>query len=639
LHRRNKHDAWIDTMSTIAGAHRTLDRDRLKHLSVGVRAPYERDSSVVEQFMARALATPDAPAVLAEDGTISYRELDRASSFLARYLESQGAVPGSSVGVAIERSRSLPVAILAILKVGAAYVPLDRANTEERRDFIIRDASVVLVVTDGQSDGDPVPAGTRSIDLVRDATAINSVSDLAYESPASAGSIAYIMYTSGSTGRPKGVAIDHRAILRLVRNTDFVTIATDDVILQFAPPAFDASTFELWAPLLNGAAIAIPPPGPLALRELADALDRYRVTMLWLTAPLFRVIVEIEVERFTGLRTLLTGGDVVSPEHARRFARLAPNCRLINGYGPTENTTFSCCYTVPPEADFESSIPIGRPIANSTAYVVDSAFELAGIGVPGELVVGGDGLARGYVNLPDLTAERFVRDPFSNDPNARLYRTGDRVRWRDDGLLEFLGRFDFQVKIRGFRIELGEIETALEGHPSVFEAIAVVTDRNGEKALHAFVVPRHGLTVGEAELRSHVSSRLPSYMMPHTFAVRSLLPKFTSGKIDRIALEREAKAMIERSEAPVAELPAARRGLRLGPNKTVHAVQSAWREVLGVSDIELDVNFFDAGGDSLLLLALQKRLRDRFAVPVGLVDLFQNSTIRKQAALLEAALR
>ncbi|GAC1418681.1 MAG: hypothetical protein NVSMB5_10300 [Candidatus Velthaea sp.] len=599
-------------------------------LGTGIRAPYERDSSVDACFTACAGHSPDAVAVRAQGVAITYAEIERRSNALARYLSSLGVVRGASVGIAIERSAALPVALLAVLKSGAAYVPLDRANTRERNEFIVADAAISLVLTAGAAT-ENLPVGTvRTVDLVSEAEAVATCDTGPHHATASADSLAYIMYTSGSTGRPKGVAIEHRAILRLVRNTDFVSIMPDDVVLQFAPPAFDASTFEIWAPLLNGATLAIAPAGPLALSQVADAIERLGVTMLWLTAPLFRMMVETELQRFTGLRTLLTGGDTVSAEHAKRFILAAPSCRLIDGYGPTENTTFSCCFTVASPDAIETSVPIGRPIANSTAYVLDTMLRPVPIGVSGELFVGGDGLAREYVNLPELTAERFIRDPFSGDSSARLYRTGDMARWRSDGAIEFLGRIDHQVKIRGFRIELEEIEAALHAHPAVLHAVAVVAERTGEKTLHAFIVPVRGARVSEADLRSHLNRSVPAYMVPHRFLMRESLPQFTSGKIDRGALAREADSARAKTSAPVL-------GRRAGGGPLMQKVEETWRIVLSAEDVGSDTNFFDAGGDSLLLLALHKRLCDTFSLTLAVTDLFKESTIRKQAALIERA--
>ncbi|HTV72441.1 MAG TPA: amino acid adenylation domain-containing protein, partial [Candidatus Acidoferrales bacterium] len=423
----------------------------------GARTEYEREATVDTVFSQRAAESPAAIAVRSDEECLSYAELETASNRVASYLRSAGLRPGSTAGVALERCAQLPAVLLGILKGGAAYVPLDPSYPADRLTFMASDAAVTLVVTDRRRG----PLAAFTVPQVDVTAALGAPDDRRPAPAAGPESLAYIIYTSGSTGRPKGVAVEHRNVLRLVRGSDYVSVLTGDVFLQFAPLAFDASTFELWAPLLNGASLAVPKPGLFTMEELAEIVDHFGVTTLWLTAPVFARLVDAPAARPRSLQTLLTGGDVVSPHHARRFFEAFPHCRLINGYGPTENTTFSCCYVMTSAADVGESVPIGRPIANSSAYVVDADLTPVGIGETGELCVGGDGVARGYVNLPELTAERFVRDPIAGDGVARLYRTGDRARWRADGVLEFLGRLDDQVKVRGFRIELGEIEAAL----------------------------------------------------------------------------------------------------------------------------------------------------------------------------------
>ena len=329
---------------------------------------------------------------------------------------------------------------------------------------------------------------------------------------ASADSLAYIMYTSGSTGTPKAVAIVHRGIVRLVKEASFASLTPDDVMLHAAPITFDASTFEIWGALLNGARLALVPVEKPSLAELGATLERAHVTVAWLTSGLFNQMVDDELERLSRVRQVLAGGDVLSVAHVQKFLRASAGT-LINGYGPTENTTFSCCYSMTGATPIESSVPIGRPISNSQAYVLDARLNPLPIGVPGELYVGGDGLARGYWNRPDLTDTRFVPNPFSDVAGARLYKTGDRVRYRLDGNLEFLGRVDHQVKIRGFRVELGEIEAVLARHAAVCEAVAVVReDSPGDKRLVAYVSTREA--VDGSDLRRHVGQHLPDYMVP-----------------------------------------------------------------------------------------------------------------------------
>jgi amino acid adenylation domain-containing protein len=601
------------------------ERNRILALSCGPPAEYERDAGIHDVFARVAAASPDAVAVVSGDTALTYAELDARANQLARHLHAAGVMPGSAVGVALDRSIDVPIALLAVLKAGAVYVPLDVSYGDDRLAMMLQDAAVSSVVT-RSDERDWATLGVRcTVDLARDAGQVGARRSEPYRVAMPPEALAYVMYTSGSTGRPKGVEVGHRAVLRLVRGANYVSIAADEVVLLLAPLSFDASTFELWAPLLNGATLAIAPAGMLSLPEIVSSLERFRVTTLWLTAPLFRLMVETELPHLAGLRWLLTGGDVVSAEHARRFVRAFPQCALIDGYGPTENTTFSCTYRVPSAEALGETVPIGRPISNSSTYVLDRHRELVPIGVIGELYVGGDGVARGYCNRPDLSANKFVWDPFALQPDARMYRTGDLVRWREDGQLDYLGRIDRQVKIRGFRIELEEIEAALATHEAVLDAALVVVSRPEGKSLHAFVSIVPGRNAAQHTIRGHLIAMLPEYMQPQRITVLETLPLLESGKIDRIALAALAAAATESPAASRASAPTREAGL------DAHVAQ-IWQAVLsGAAPPEYDENFFDVGGDSLLLMALHKRLQDEFTVSLSIVDLFGETTIRKQA--------
>jgi amino acid adenylation domain-containing protein len=392
------------------------------------------------------------------------------------------------------------VALLGILKAGGAYVPVNPRYPRARMRTMLDDCGArVLVAQSALADALPEHGlGVVRIDGDWDAIERESAVDPRVD-PGAEGA-AYVIYTSGSTGRPKGVVVPHRAVLRLVRETDYVRFAEDDTVLQLAPVAFDASTVELWGPLLNGARLAVFPPELPSMETLGSFLARHAVTTAWLTAGLFHQMVDSNLPGLGGLTQLLAGGDVLSVPHVRRVLESYPDLRLINGYGPTENTTFSTCHTVAPEDAERASIPIGRPIPNTTAYVLDAHLQPAPIDVPGQLYVAGDGLARGYLHAPGMTASRYVPDPFSRMPGARMYRTGDRVRWRPDGVLEFMGRIDQQVKIRGHRIEPGEIESVLERHPSVSAAVVDVReDVPGERRLVAYVIPARPEALDEVE--------------------------------------------------------------------------------------------------------------------------------------------
>ncbi|HXO42724.1 MAG TPA: amino acid adenylation domain-containing protein, partial [Thermoanaerobaculia bacterium] len=537
-----------------------------------------------------AACSPDAVAVAwAGPGgaaeVLTYGQLDARADGLARDLRRRGVGPEALVGVCLERSPEMVVGLLGILKAGGAYLPLDPSYPPARLRFMIEDARPGVVLTRSSL----LPA--LSLDLAAhgvEALCMEAVSATdgrggvgedagesargSAESPAAEADpdqLAYVMYTSGSTGAPKGVAVPHRAVVRLVRQAVFADFGPDRVFLQLAPLAFDASTFEIWGALANGGCLALFPPQQPDARTLGEALERHCVTTLWLTAGLFHQVVEDLHDApggWRGLRELLAGGDVLSPPHVRRALSLLPGTRLVNGYGPTENTTFTCCHrmsaVLAPAAagGAEAPVPIGRPIAGTVVEVWDRRGERVPVGVPGELMAGGEGLARGYLGRPELTAERFVPDPAAaargeaegcsdrsggpgarlsdrnGAPGARLYRTGDLARWRADGTLEFLGRLDQQVKVRGFRVEPGEIEAALLDQPGVAAAAVVVReDSPGERRLVAYLVPAAPEPRHEA-VRAALRARLPAYMVPAAFVTLAALPLTAAGKVDRRAL-------------------------------------------------------------------------------------------------------
>jgi aspartate racemase len=442
------------------------------------------------------------------------------------------------------------------------------------------------------------------------------------ESASTADSLAYVMYTSGSTGKPKGVAVTHRNIVRLVKNTNYADFSRNEVFLQFSPISFDASTFEIWGSLLNGAQLALMPPGAASLDELASSLKRYKVTTLWLTAGLFHLMVDTHLDDLKDLKQLLAGGDVLSASHVKKASQALEGCRIINGYGPTENTTFTCCFPVEDPAAINGSVPIGRAISNTYVYVLDPYLNPAPVGIPGQLYIGGDGLARGYLNRPELTAERFINDPFRKKPGGQLYKTGDLVRYRRNGEIEFLGRLDGQVKVRGYRIELSEVETVLAEHETVRDAVVVARKDQGDKHLAAYIVPREGKTPTAEELRAFLSERLPSHMVPSVFVVLEELPLSTNGKVDRNALPAA-------NEHKPGDKPAAAPQDRLELK-----LLKIWERVLTIGPVGIDDNFFDIGGHSLLAVRLFAQIEKSFGKNLPLATLFQAPTIRLLAQVL-----
>ncbi len=449
-------------------------------------AQYPRESCVHHLFAEQAARTPDAPALVCNGASVSYAELNMRANRLAHHLIALGVKPDTIVGVNIERSIELIVALLGILKAGGAYMPLDPAYPRERTAFMIEEAQVSVVLSmNGNAEG--LQAKVKHVVCLDQGVAQqeSSLNPVQYVHPKS---LAYVLYTSGSTGRPKAIGVVHQNIVRLVVGTNYIDISRKDVFLQLAPPTFDAATFEIWGALLHGAKLVLYPDREIDLDRLHPLLIEQRVTVLWLTAGLFHQVMDVRPQLLASLRCLLAGGDVLSVIHCKQALKEFSGCRLINGYGPTEATTFSVCFAITDPGLLTTSTPIGYPISNTRAYVLDGWMQPVPIGVTGELYIGGDGLARGYLRRPSLTAERFVANPIEAG-GARAYRTGDLVRWRSDGSLEFVGRVDTQVKIRGYRVELSEIDAVLLEHPAVKQAVVLAReDFPGDRRLVAYVV-------------------------------------------------------------------------------------------------------------------------------------------------------
>jgi amino acid adenylation domain-containing protein/non-ribosomal peptide synthase protein (TIGR01720 family) len=600
-----------------------VERQTLLERWSGTATPYPRDASIQQLFEAQVDASPDAIAVSFEGTQLSYRALDARANRLARLLQARRVGPEVPVGLYVRRSTEMVVALLAILKAGGAYVPLDPDYPAARLSWMIEDAGISLLVCKG-----PLPAelvypegGVLRLDLEEEA--FSRQSDTRPSAGSNGDSLAYLMYTSGSTGTPKGVCVPHRAVVRLVKETSFTQFGKDEVFLQLAPLAFDASTLELWGPLLNGGRLAIFPPDRPTLEQIGAVIHAEQVSSLWLTAGLYNAMIDAHPEGLRPLKQLLIGGEALSPAHVHKGLELLPGVRIINGYGPTEGTTFSVCHAITAE-DALSFIPIGFPISNTEIYILDAAMRLCPIGVPGELYIGGDGLGRGYHHRPELTAERFVESPFA--PGARLYRTGDWVRFRADGAILFLGRRDQQVKVRGHRIELGEIESVLSQHPALAEVVALVReDVPGDKRLVAYLVP-NDTAPPAAELQAYLREKLPEYMVPTAFVTLAQMPLTENGKVDRAALPAPALNLADAAHdapsSPVEELLA-----------------GIFADVLNVPAVGAHDDFFVLGGHSLLATAAISRIRAAFGVELALRTLFEAPTPAALALRVESALQ
>ncbi|MBV9267068.1 MAG: amino acid adenylation domain-containing protein [Acidobacteriaceae bacterium] len=580
---------------------------------------YARESSIQHLFDQQAATRENAVALECGETGMTYGELQHRANQFAHYLRCRGIGTGALVSICMERSIELVVTILGILKAGAAYVPLDPDYPPERLSFMLEDTCAALLVTQDRLLEDVASTlGTPVICLDRDRDLIARQQPTQQLPIGAPDDLAYVMYTSGSTGRPKGVAVPHRGVVRLVNNPNYASFTPEDVLLQFAPISFDASTLEIWGALLNGAKLVISPSRNASLDELATTIQGKGITTLWLTAGLFHLMVEHHLKRLRGVRQLLAGGDVLSISHVRRAVQELQGCRIINGYGPTENTTFTCCHTITLDT-IGASVPIGRPLSNTQVYILDERQKLVPIGVVGELCTGGDGLARAYVNSPELTKERFVEV----NGLGRLYRTGDRCRWRSDGLIEFVGRLDNQVKLRGYRIELGEVEAALNQQPGVAQSVAVIReDKPGVRQLVAYVLPQPGSPPQNGNLLGHLRKSLPEFMVPAAVIVIDEFPLGPNGKIDRRAL-------------PKPEMTLAQEARLSGPrDEFEHRLLHIWKQVLGVNSCSLTDNFFELGGHSLLLLRLEAMIEKEFKKVVPLSFLFRSANIESIAAFL-----
>ncbi|MFD9008367.1 amino acid adenylation domain-containing protein [Streptomyces sp. NPDC059552] len=625
-------DRQVGRVEILDGAERHRMLAEWNDTAVGFPA----DAAVHALFEAQAARTPDAVAVVSGRTELSYRELDARANRLAHRLLELGVRSEDRVAVLLERSSDVVVSSLAVLKAGAAYVPIDPDQPASRSEFILRDTSAVALVTDRDSDriGFRVGAPVLRVDGGQ------HTADGPEAAPGKivhAQQAAYVMFTSGSTGTPKGVANTHRNVVHLAADR-YWRGGNHERVLMHSPYAFDASTFEMWTPLLTGGRVVVAPPGRLDAAAFAAVVAEQAVTGLFVSAGLFRVLAEEHPECFAGVREIWAGGDVVSPTAVRRVLDACPGTVVANEYGPTETTVFS---TVNPlhagDPVPQSLVPIGRPLWNTEVYVLDPALRPVPAGVAGELYIGGAGLARGYLGRPGLTAGRFIANPFGA-AGERMYRTGDVVRWRTDGRLEYLGRVDEQVKIRGFRIEPGEVESVLATHPSVAQAAVVAReDRPGDKRLVAYVVPvaGAGATAGAdgldsaagadgqpdaAAMRAHVAAALPEYMVPVAFVLLDGLPLTGNGKLDRRALPAPAVASTGSGREPATEQE--------------KVLCDLFADVLGLEGVGVDDGFFDLGGHSLLATRLVSRIRSALGLEVGIRALFENPSVAGLAAQL-----
>ncbi|HEU5227255.1 MAG TPA: amino acid adenylation domain-containing protein, partial [Ktedonobacteraceae bacterium] len=589
------------------------------------RTPYPHTRCIHELVEEQVTLYPDSIAAIDADSHITYQELNRCANQLAHILRQYNVGLEVRVGLYMERSLALIISQLAILKTGGAYVPLDPTYPHERLAFMLADAQVGVLLVQQRFLGHLPSLATPVLCFEHAWSSLQQQQSDDAVRVVGADNLAYVIYTSGSTGQPKGVAIPHRAVVRLVRATNYITLTPSDTLAHLSNTSFDAATLEVWGALLNGGRVMVVPQDVLlSPPAFAYFLRERTCSAMFITAALFNQIVSSEAAAFSSVNSLLVGGEALDSRWIRHALQHGPPRRLLNGYGPTENTTFSACYLIEHVAEEAQTIPIGFPIANTQAYVLDRQMQPVPIGVLGELYVAGAGLARGYLNQPDLTAEKFVPHPHSEQPGVRLYRTGDLVRYRENGAIEFVGRVDHQIKLRGFRIELGEIEAVLQSHPEIQKSVVLLRQTHTEeRQLVAYIVPHEHAILERSELHSFLRQKLPSYMHPSAFMLLETLPLTPNGKVDRQALpDPETIGLITNNNFVVPRTP------------TEKMLADIWCRLLGREQISIYDNFFELGGHSLLATQVVSRIREALHIELSVRGLFEAPTIAALAEMI-----
>jgi len=590
------------------------------------QADYSQDKCIHQLFEEKVQQYPNSIAVNFSNEQLTYQELNSRSNKLAQHLQKIGVSSEVLVGICISQSIEMIIGLLGILKAGGAYVPLDPSYPQERLNFMLEDAQVSVLLTQEnllkhfEGFSNPIISIDKDWGIIAQEKEDNPKSDL------NSDNLAYIIYTSGSTGKPKGVAVPHKAVNRLVCNTNYIKLSPSDKIAQASNISFDAATFEIWGALLNGAQlVGISKDVTLSPHELALQLREKAISVLFLTTALFQQIARDVPQAFATLKYLLFGGETVNTRWIKKILKHGVPKHLIHVYGPTENTTFSSYYCVE-ELPLAKSFPIGRPITNTQIYLLDTDLQPVPIGVTGELYIGGEGLAREYLNRPELTAEHFITHSFNNNPKTRLYKTGDLGRYLADGNIEFLGRIDNQVKIRGFRIELSEIEAVLSQHLAVRETVVIAAeDVPDDKYLVAYIVPNleqmptQDVQSFASLLRQFLKEKLPEYMVPTAYMILESIPITLNGKVDHRALPTPDTITFKNQDY-------------VAPRSQVEELLAEiWAKVLGKEQVGIYDNFFELGGHSLLATQLTSRIRDTFQIDLPVRNLFETPTIEQLA--------
>jgi amino acid adenylation domain-containing protein len=619
-HFKNLAQAALSTPDANAVELDILSAEEKKQLLVDFNdtaAAYPADQTIHRLFEEQVERTGDRAALIYRSSVLTYRELNRRSDELAAVLREKGVRPDDIAAIKMERSIEMIAGILGILKAGGAYLPIETGFPQERIDYMLKDSSARLLLS---KDGVTV--------LPHSAPGMIPLPGGAPEGRG--GSLAYVIYTSGTTGKPRGVLTMHRGVTRAARNTNYIDITPGDRLLQLSNYAFDGSVFDIFAALLNGAALVILEPDDIpAVERLAGIIKREAVTVFFVTTALFNTLVDLNPDCLDNVRKILFGGERVSVEHARKALGHLGKNRLIHMYGPTETTVYASYYFIDAIEENALTIPIGKPLANTVIYILDKYINMTPIGVSGEIYIGGKGNARGYLNSPELTAERFVYRSYKSYRTHRtynskkLYKTGDLARWLPDGNIEFIGRMDHQVKIRGFRVELGEIESRLAAHPGIKEVAAVVTEKGAQQYICGYFTGDEDLS--STRIREYLSGNLPHYMIPSYFVHLEKIPLTANGKLDRRALPEP-----ETGRKPGTDY--------VPPNTGIEKkLVDIWSEVFTAQNsIGVDDNFFDLGGQSILAMRMTARLRETFQVEIPLSAFFREGTIRRIAQMIES---
>ncbi|MDO3652556.1 plipastatin non-ribosomal peptide synthetase PpsC [Bacillus subtilis] len=567
---------------------------------------YPRNETISRLFEMQAEQTPNAVAIVSDTQVFTYEDLNSWANQIASVLQIKGVGPDSVVALLTGRTPELIAGMLGILKAGGAYLPIASDLPVERIAYMLSDSGAALLLQSEKTEKQLLDIECEQI-IIEDIQKQGETKNI--DSSAGPHSLAYIIYTSGSTGKPKGVMIEQRSVIRLVKNSNYITFTPEDRLLMTSSIGFDVGSFEIFGPLLNGAALHLSDQQTfLDSHQLKRYIEHQGITTIWLTSSLFNHLTEQNEQTFSQLKHLIIGGEALSPSHVNRIRNVCPEVSIWNGYGPTENTTFSTCLHI--QKTYELSIPIGRPVGNSTAYILNQWGVLQPVGAVGELCVGGDGVARGYLGRPDLTKEKFVPHPFA--PGDRLYRTGDLARWLPDGTIEYVGRIDDQVKVRGYRVELGEIESALRQIDGVKEAAVLArTAQTGSKELFGYISVKAGTNA--EQVRSLLARSLPNYMIPAYIIEMETLPLTSNGKLNRKALP-EPNFTSKQTYAPPR-------------NDLEDQLVLIWQEVLGIQRIGIEDSFFELGGDSIKALQVSARL-GRFGLSLQVSDLFRHPKIK-----------